>query len=140
MACGPEMGTISPRSTPRMHKQPRIRQPLTPHPTVPVPGASAGMGRTLGYTSTSTISTCSPSQSSIHGKRLQATGKDFLFILLDDFQAWRVMLSTPSHGTALVSHFGCCVLLHLHTVDDILWEVSDNESTKGVRKHTSVHG
>lgn len=49
------------------------------------------------------------------------------------------MLSTPSHGAALMSHFGCCVLLHLHAMDDILREISDTESTKGVTKHISVH-
>ena len=64
--------------------------------------------------------------------------KDFLLVPLDDFQARRVTLSTPSRGAALMSHFGCRVLLHLHAMDDILWEISDTESTKGVTKHISV--
>lgn len=50
------------------------------------------------------------------------------------------MLSSPSHGMALMSHFGCCVLFHLHAMDDILWEISDTVSAKGVTKHNSVHG
>lgn len=54
--------------------------PCTP-PCGPHPWRIGRHGQDSGYTSTSPISTCSPSQSSIHGKRLQATGKGKTFCL-----------------------------------------------------------
>lgn len=66
--------------------------------------------------------------------------KGFLLVPLDDTQAWRQMLSSPSRGTALSCHFGCCTLLHFQAMDDILWEISNIKSTKRITKHITVCG
>lgn len=110
MVPGPKRGPISTQSTPTGTNSLGSTSPS--HPTLqPHPRCLGHHGQDSGHTSTSPISTCSPSQSSIHGKCCQVTGerKHFLFIPLDDCQARRAALSTPSHGVAPMSHSGCCI-------------------------------
>lgn len=80
MVPSPEMGTVCTRSTPGHTSSLTPASPSHPTPQ-PRPWFVGRHGQGSGHTSPSPVSTCSPSQSSVRGKRLHMMGKGKTFCL-----------------------------------------------------------